>query len=138
MTVAVAWEVTARFAFNAPTRWAYSVTFMLYGAQFMLAAPHTLMHGGHIRTDMFYERWSPRTRARVDLLCYLLLFFPGLACILYAGTVESWHTWQIDERIGGWRGWPFRAVVPFTAVLLILQGVAETVKCLRVLRGART
>ena len=137
MTVAVAWEVTARFAFNAPTKWAYTVTFMLYGAQFMLAGPHTLMQGGHIRTDMFYDKWSPATRARVDMVCYLLVFFPSLACILYAGVAETWHTWEIGERIGGWRAWPFRGIVPLTAALLMLQGVAETAKCARVLRGGR-
>jgi len=136
MTYAISHEVTARYVFNAPTRWVYSVTFMLYGAQFMLAGAHTLMHGGHIRTDMLYERWSPVTRARVDVICYVLLFFPGLACILYAGTVEAWHTWEIGERIGGWRAWPFRAIVPITTVLLMLQGAAETIKCARVLRRA--
>ena len=135
MTYAIAYEVTARYAFNAPTRWAYHVTYMLYGAQFMLAGAHTLMHGGHIRTDMFYERWSPVTRARVDAVFYVLFFFPGLACVLYAGTVEAWHTWQIGERLGGYPAYLFRGIVPLTALLLMLQGVAELIKCVRVLRG---
>jgi TRAP-type mannitol/chloroaromatic compound transport system permease small subunit len=135
MTLAIAYEVTARYAFNAPTRWAYHVTYMLYGAQFMLAGAHTLMHGGHIRTDVFYERWSPATRARVDVVFYVLFFFPGLACVLSAGVAETWQAWQIGERLGGWPVYPFRGIVPLTAALLLLQGVAEVVKCVRVLRG---
>jgi TRAP-type mannitol/chloroaromatic compound transport system permease small subunit len=134
MTLAVAYEVTTRYALRAPTSWAYHVTYLLYGAQFMLAGAHTLMHGGHIRTDVFYERWSPRARARVDTVFYLLFFFPGLACVLYAGAVEAGHAWQIGERIGGWPAYWFRGVIPLTAALLILQGVAETVKSVRVLR----
>jgi TRAP-type mannitol/chloroaromatic compound transport system permease small subunit len=135
MTLAIAYEVTARYAFNAPTQWAYHVTYMLYGAQFMLAGAHTLMHGGHIRTDMFYQRWSAATRARVDALFYVVFFFPGLACVLYAATVEAWHAWEIGERLGGRPAYLFRGIVPLTAALLILRGVAELVKCVRVLRG---
>ncbi|HXH81996.1 MAG TPA: TRAP transporter small permease subunit [Candidatus Tectomicrobia bacterium] len=139
MTLAVAWEVTARYAFNAPTIWAYDVTYMLFSTQFMLAAAYTLLRGGHIRTDVFYERWSPRTRATVDAVSYVFFFFPGLLFVLYAGSVEAWYAWQIDER-SDWTPWrpviyPLKAVIPVTAVLLLLQGFAELVRCLRVIRG---
>ncbi|HXG05542.1 MAG TPA: TRAP transporter small permease subunit, partial [Candidatus Binatia bacterium] len=138
MTLAVAYEVVARYAFNAPTVWAYDLTYMLYGAQFMLAAAYTLRRGGHIRTDVFYERWSPRTRAAVDALGYLLFFFPGLLFVLYAGGVEAWHAWQITERSDAtpWRPvlYPLKAVIPLSALLLLLQGVSEVVKCWQVIR----
>ena len=141
MTVAVVYEVVARYAFGAPTKWSYEVTYMTYGAQFMLAAAYTLLKGGHIRTDVFYERWSPRTRATIDTLCYVLFFFPGLLFILYAGAVETRFAWEIGERtglrIGPWpvRMYVFKAVIPVTAALLLLQGVAELLRCLRVVRG---
>jgi TRAP-type mannitol/chloroaromatic compound transport system permease small subunit len=139
MTLAVTYEVIARYAFNAPTIWAYDTTYMLFSTQFMLAAAYTLLKGGHIRTDVFYERWSPRTRATVDAVCYVLFFFPGLVFVLYAGTVEAWHAWQIGER-SDWSAWrpviyPLKAVIPVTAALLLLQGFSELVKCLRVIRG---
>src|SRR4029453_12486462 len=70
MTVAVVYEVVARYAFHAPTKWSYEVPYITYGAQFMLAAAYTLLKGGHIRTDVFYERWSAKTRATVDTICY--------------------------------------------------------------------
>src|SRR5512145_2717251 len=66
LTLAVSYEVGARYLFNAPTQWASTITYMLYGTQFMLAAAYTLLKDGHIRTDVFYGRWSPRTRAIVD------------------------------------------------------------------------
>jgi TRAP-type mannitol/chloroaromatic compound transport system permease small subunit len=138
MTLAVFYEVVARYAFNAPTIWAYDVTYMLYGAQFMLAAAYTLLKGGHIRTDVFYERWSPRRRAIVDMICYLLFFFPGLAFILYASGVEAWHAWRVGER-SDWTPWrpilyPLKAMIPLSTLLLILQGVAEVIRCARVIR----
>jgi TRAP-type mannitol/chloroaromatic compound transport system permease small subunit len=139
MTLAVAYEVTARYAFNAPTVWAYDLTYMLYCAQFMLAAAYTLLKGGHIRTDVFYERWSAKTRATIDTVSYVFFFLPGMLFVLYAGGVEAWHAWQIGER-SDWTPWrpviyPLKAVIPLTALLLVLQGLSELVKCARVIRG---
>jgi TRAP-type mannitol/chloroaromatic compound transport system permease small subunit len=114
---------------------------MTYGAQFMLAAAYTLLKGGHIRTDVFYERWSAKTRATIDAICYLLFFFPGLLFILYAGAVEAWFAWEIGERtalrIGSvpWPMYPFKAVIPMTAALLLLQGLSELIRCGRAIRG---
>jgi TRAP-type mannitol/chloroaromatic compound transport system permease small subunit len=141
MTLAVGYEVAARYAFNAPTIWAYDLTYMLYGAQFMLAAAYTLLRDGHIRTDVFYEHWSPRTRATIDAVSYVLFFFPGMLFILYAGGVEAWHSWLIGER-SDWTPWrpilyPLKAVIPLSALLLILQGLSELIKSLRVISGRR-
>jgi TRAP-type mannitol/chloroaromatic compound transport system permease small subunit len=134
MTVAVAWEVVARYVFNAPTRWAGHVSTTLYGSQFMLAAAYTLRQGGHIRTDVFYERWSPRTRALVDAVSYLGFFFPGMLGIFYAGVAEAWQAWRIGERAGLWPAYLFKGVIPFTAVLLTLQGLSELIKSMQVIR----
>jgi TRAP-type mannitol/chloroaromatic compound transport system permease small subunit len=142
MTVAVSYEVIARYAFNAPTKWSYEAGYMLYGAQFMLAAAYTLLRGGHIRTDVFYERWSPKTRATIDAICYVLFFFPGMACILYAGAVEARYAWEIGERTGlriisvGMPMYVLKAVIPVTAGLLLLQGVAELIRCARTIRAS--
>ncbi len=135
MTLAVAYEVAARYVFNAPTKWAYNLTYMFYGSQFMLAAAYTLLMGGHVRTDVFYERWSARTRATIDGVSYVLFFFPGMLFILYAGAVEARFAWEIGERAGGWPIYPFKAVIPLTAALLMLQGLSELIKCARVIRG---
>ena len=143
MTVAVAYEVAARYLFNAPTKWTYEVGYMTYGAQFMLAAAYTLRRSGHIRTDVFYERWSARTRATIDAISYLLFFFPGMAFFLYAGAVEAWFAWEIGERtalrIGSvpWPMYPLKAVIPVSAALLLLQGVSELLRCARVIRARR-
>jgi len=139
MTLAISYEVAARYAFNAPTVWAYDVTYMLFGGQFMLAAAYTLLKGAHIRTDVFYERWSPRTRATIDLVSYVFFFFPGMLFVLYAGAGEAWSSWLINER-SDWTPWrpvlyPIKAVIPVTAVLMLLQGFVELVKCVRVIRG---
>jgi TRAP-type mannitol/chloroaromatic compound transport system permease small subunit len=126
------YEVVARYVFNRPTEWAYDTSYMLYGSLFMLGAGYTLLKGGHIRTDIFYQNWSPRTRAGVDALLYLLLFFPGIFFFFWMGSVEAAHSWSIGERSDAspWRPivYPFKTVIPVGAALLLLQGVSEFIK----------
>jgi len=133
MVMSLVWEVTARYGFNAPTEWAYDMTFMLYGTFFMLGSAWTLQRGGHIRTDSFYAKWTKRTQARVDLACYLVFFFPSIAIFAWLGWEYFWKSFQQNERIvtSPWLPivWPFKFMMPASAVLLLLQGVSECLKC---------
>jgi TRAP-type mannitol/chloroaromatic compound transport system permease small subunit len=135
------YEVFARYLFNAPTEWAYDVSYMLYGTFFMLGAGYALFRGGHIRTDMLYQNWSPRRQGTVDAVCYLFLFFPAMLFFLWMGGVEAWHAWEIGERSdqSPWRPilYPFKAVIPVTAAMLLAQGVSEFLKSVYAMRTNR-
>jgi TRAP-type mannitol/chloroaromatic compound transport system permease small subunit len=137
----LAWEVIARYVFNAPTIWAYDVSYMLYGAFFMLGAGYALYRGGHIRTDMLYQNWSPRRQGPVDAACYLFLFFPAMAFLFWMGWQEFWHAWEIGERSDAspWRPilYPLKAVIPVTALMLLVQGVSEFLKSVYAVRANR-
>lgn len=126
------YEVVVRYMFNAPTIWAYDLSYMLYGSHFMLGAAYTLLKGGHIRTDIFYQNWSPRTQGLVDALLYLLLFFPGMIFFFWMGGQEALHSIQIGERSDAspWRPivYPLKMVLPVTALLILIQGVSELIK----------
>jgi len=134
------YEVVIRYV-ATPTQWAYDTSYMLYGAMFMLGAAYTLYRGAHIRTDFLYQKWSVRTQATVDALCYLLLFFPGIAVFLWLGGEFAWNSWLRDERTAGssWMPiiYPLKAVIPVAAALLLLQGVSEFLKCIHALRTGR-
>ena len=65
--------------------WAFDVTYMLYGALFMLGAAYALHKGAHIRTDFFWENFSPRTKGLIDSISYLLFFFPSLIALGIVG-----------------------------------------------------
>ena len=140
LMVGTTYEVIVRYAFNAPTIWAYDLSYMLYGAHFMLGAAYTLLKGGHIRTDIFYQNWSTRTQGWVDFLLYLLLFFPGIIFFFWMGSQEGLQSLRIWERSDAspWRPvvWPLKMVLPVTAMLLLIQGVSELIKSLHMaLRG---
>jgi TRAP-type mannitol/chloroaromatic compound transport system permease small subunit len=137
----LAWEVVARYVFAAPTVWAYDLSYMLYGAFFMLGAGYALFRGGHIRTDMLYQNWSPRRQGAIDAVCYLFLFFPAMLFLLWMGGQEAWHAWEIGERSDAspWRPvlYPLKAVIPVTAAMLLLQGISEFLKSLYAVRTGR-
>ena len=133
LALAVTYEVVARYVFNSPTIWAYDVSYMLYGTIFMLGAAYALHKGAHIRTDFFYERWSVRTRGMIDAVAYLGFFFPSLILFLVVSWGEGWYAFTINEvsEQTPWRPilWPLKMVVPLTCLLLLIQGLSETIKC---------
>jgi TRAP-type mannitol/chloroaromatic compound transport system permease small subunit len=139
--ISLTYEGIARYLFNAPTLWAYDVSYMLYGALFMLGAHYTLLRGAHIRTDMLWDKFTPRTKGRIDTVAYVFFFFPAMILLLYASVDEAWHAWQLGElsEQTAWRPllWPFKAVVPLTALLLLIQGVSELLKSLYAARTGR-
>jgi TRAP-type mannitol/chloroaromatic compound transport system permease small subunit len=141
MTIAVTWEVVARHFFRAPTMWAFDVTYMLYGTHFMLGTAYTLMRIGHVRTDMLYQNWSVRRQNWVDATGYVLFFFPAMLFFLYYGWQEASHSWAIGETSDAspWRPivYPFKTVIPVTALLLLIQGVGEVMKNIYAIRTGR-
>ena len=134
MVVALVYEVFARYLFNAPTVWAYDVTYMLYGTHFMLGSAYTLAVQGHIRTDFFYRLWPPRWQGAVDATLYACLFFPAIGFFFWESSDFALTSWERGE-LGISSPWnppiyPFKTMIPITAVLLILQGISEFIKSL--------
>ena len=132
LVLAVAYEVIARYAFDAPTIWSFDVTYMLYGTIFMLGAAYALHKGAHIRTDFFFEKWSIRTQGTIDSIAYVVFFFPSIIMFGWVGWTEGYYAFQIGETSEQtpWRPilWPFKLVVPLACLLLLVQGVSETIK----------
>jgi TRAP-type mannitol/chloroaromatic compound transport system permease small subunit len=141
LVAGLTYEVIARYVFHAPTIWAYDVAYMLYGTHFMLGAAYTLYKGGHIRTDIFYQNWSARTRGIIDATLYLFFFFPGIALFFWMGLQEALHSWDIREvsDASPWRPiiYPFKAVIPIALLLLMIQGVSEFLKSAHAARTGR-
>ena len=132
LVLVVGYEVIARYAFGAPTVWSFDLTYMLYSTIFMLGSAYALHKGAHGRTDFFFEKWSIRTRNMIDSVAYIVLFFPALCVFLIVSGHEAWYAFDIGETSEQtpWRPilWPFKSVVPLTCLLLLIQGISETIK----------
>jgi len=138
MVLSLCYEVVARYVFNAPTQWAYDMTFMLYGTFFMLGAAFTLQRKGHVRTDSLYAGWSPRRQAMVDLGGHFLMLLPFAGVLLFVGWGYFVKAYVTNETFvsSAWQPitWPFKLAMPLTGLLLLIQGVSECLKCLHTLK----
>jgi len=137
LVLELVYDTAARYLFNAPTSWSYDMSYMLYGAIFMLGAAHTLHIDRHVRIETFYGKLSARGKALVDGIGYLLFFFPVVGCLLYFGSEFALRSWKMFE-VGSESMWqppiyPFKTILPLAAALLLLQGASEFLRCVRVL-----
>jgi TRAP-type mannitol/chloroaromatic compound transport system permease small subunit len=138
LTLAVCYEVFSRYVMNRPTAWAYDVSYILYGTLFMTAGAYALARNGHVRGDFLYRNWPPRTQAKMDLALYLLFYFPGIIALIYSGWEFSKFAWTLNERSAfspdGPIVWPFKAVIPVVGVLMLLQGIVESIRCVQCIK----
>ena len=132
MIIALIYEVFARYVFQRPTIWSYEITYMIYGTHFLLGAAYTLRVKGHIRIDLLYMRFSQRGRALIDVIGYLVIFFPIMAILVVSSYDMAKDAYMIREvsQFTPWQPilWPFKSVICVGFSLLILQGVAEFIR----------
>ena len=128
------YEVISRYALNDPTIWALDLTTMTFGAMFMLGSAFALLKGAHVRTDMLWDKFSERTKGRIDSIAYIVFFLPTMAVLVYASIDDFMYSMSINERSnsGAWAPiiWPLRAVIPLACAMLFIQGVSELMKSL--------
>ncbi|WP_274627281.1 TRAP transporter small permease subunit [Arvimicrobium flavum] len=139
MTLGVGYEVVARYLFNAPTPWAFDLSYMLYGALFMMAGAYTLSRDGHVRGDFIYRLWQPRTQAGVELVLFFLFFFPGILALIFAGWRYAGRSWRYLEvstmSPANIPIFQFKSIIVAAGVLLFLQGIAQVFRCIICLRS---
>jgi len=127
-------EVFMRYVFKDPTIWALDVTTMSFGAFFMLGSGLALLRGAHVRTDMLWDKFSDRTKGRIDSIAFIVFFLPTMAVLFYISIDDFLYSMDINEKSnsGAWQPiiWPLRGVIPVTFAILFLQGISELLKSL--------
>jgi TRAP-type mannitol/chloroaromatic compound transport system permease small subunit len=138
LTLGTCFEVFVRYLLNDPTSWAFDLSYLMYGAVFYMAGAYTLSRGGHVRADMFYRKWPERSQATVELVLYVLFFFPGILALVIAGSGYGLESMRIREvsvnSPAGVPIWPLKMMIPVGGALIALQGFAEVLRCLVCLR----
>ena len=130
------YEVVVR-KLGHPTLWANDIATMAYGAHFFLAAAYTLQLQKHIRTDFLSRNWSLKTQVRMDLAQYLLIFLPGMVMFTWISYEFARESWDLKEALmTTWRppAYYYKSVIPLSSALLLLQGLAEVLKCVKTLQ----
>lgn len=137
LTLLISWEVFSRYVLNKPHAWVLDAQIMMYGLLFMSAGAYTLAKSGHVRGDVLYGFFQPRTQAAVDLTLYILFFLPGIVALTYAGWFFANESLAIREQTFNADPlpvYPFKFVVPIAGAFLLLQGLVEIIRCVMCLQ----
>jgi len=137
MTV-VCVEVFKRYALNAPTAWIYDANNMMYGTLFMMCGAYTLSKDGHVRGDFLYGSMRPRVQAGLDLALYITFFLPGVGALTLAGWDYFQDSLAMHEQTFNATPlpvYPFKFIIPVAGAIVLLQGLAEILRCLVCLRS---
>ena len=139
LTFSVSYEVFVRYVLNQPTVWAFDMMIQMYGALFLMAGPYALAQDSHVRGDVLYRLFPVRVQAFIDFILYLLFFFPGMLALFWFGAEiasDSWRykevSWNSPARI---QIYFFKTLIPVAGVLLIIQGIAELIRCWKAMRS---
>ena len=138
LTFGVSYEVFVRYALNAPTTWAFDMSYITYGALFLMTGAYALSRNGHVRGDVLYRFWRPRVQASMDLALYFIFFMPAVLAFIYSGWGYAAMSIRFREvsifSPAGVPVFPLKTLVPVTGVFLLLQGVAEIIRCVLCIR----
>ncbi len=137
-TLISAGNAIMRYGFSISSNAWLEIQWYLFGLIFLLGAGYTLKHNGHVRIDVIYGRFSPRTQAWVDLLGGLLFLLPMSGLIAWLGWgffTASFAVGETSPDAGGLLRWPIKLVVPLGFALLFLQGISEVIKRVAFLKG---
>ena len=133
LTFTTSYEVFARYIFGAPTEWAFDASYMLYGTLFMMGGAYALARNAHVRGDFIYRSWSPRRQATMDIVLYILFFFPGMLAFVYSGYGFAELSRRMNEHSSaspnGPIVWPFKWLIVIVGCLMVAQGIVEVIRC---------
>jgi TRAP-type mannitol/chloroaromatic compound transport system permease small subunit len=138
LTLMISWEVFSRYVLDRPHAWAFDVMIIMYGTLFMMAGAYTLAKAGHVRGDVLYGFFEPRTQATIDLILYIVFFLPGVFALTYAGYFFAAESWAMNEHSSitaeGPPIYPFKLALPLAGAFLFMQGLVEIVRCVVCIR----
>jgi TRAP-type mannitol/chloroaromatic compound transport system permease small subunit len=147
LTLGVSYEIFVRKALRDPTVWAFDLSYLMYGALFMMAGAYALSRDAHVRGDVIYRLWPQRVQASIELVLYFVFFLPGMAALVYAGFTYAGESWSYhpfgpaggagEISINSPAGIPIsplKTILPMAALFCLIQGVAEVIRCVICLR----
>jgi TRAP-type mannitol/chloroaromatic compound transport system permease small subunit len=129
----IIYDVILRYVFEEPTRWAFDVTKQLFGFYFVMLGGYALRHRAHVQVDILTERLSPPVLKVVEVLGYLIFFFPFTWVFLTRSYEFAMRSWAQGETTYGaiqMPVYPLKMAMCLAAGLLLIQGISEVLKIL--------
>ncbi len=133
----VCWEVMMRYAFGAPTSWAFELTVFLYGVHYSIALAYAHKYNTHVAIDVFEARLKERPRLILRVITNAAMFIPSVGLLTYytcAMAVTSWQQWEHASSSWAPAVYPYKTLMAIGFILLWLQGVAKLIQDIRALK----
>src|SRR3546814_90549 len=134
LTVAMVYEVFARYVFDAPTVWSFDIAYMSNGALFMLGVAWVLKEDAHIRIDVLSKKLPPKLAGAIETVVFLVILAPSFAMLSSVAVEHTWRAWLENEveTVSPWAPlmWPFYLLIAIGLIALTLQLVAEGLRAL--------
>lgn len=127
----IIYEVFMRYALHQPTRWSFDVTKQLYGFYFIMLGAYALKHQAHVRVDLLIQRFSPAVQRWVEVIGYLVFFFPFVWIFLtrsYAFAARSFAQGETTYGAVQIPVYPLKMAMVVAAALLLIQGVVRVIR----------
>ncbi len=138
LTLGTSYEVFVRYVLNDPTAWAFDMSYILYGGLFLMSGAYALSRNAHVRGDVLYRLWPARVQGSVELVLYLIFFFPGVTSLIIAGFGYAHDSFGYREvSVNSPVGvpiWQLKALIPLAGLMLFIQGVAQVIRCILAIR----
>ena len=138
LTLGTSYEVFVRYVLNDPTAWAFDMSYILYGALFLMSGAYALSRNAHVRGDVLYRLWPVRWQAGVELVLYFIFFFPGVTSLVIAGYGYAHDSFGYREvSVNSPVGvpiWQLKSLIPLAGTMLFVQGVAQVIRCILALK----
>ena len=134
LTLGTSYEVFVRYILNDPTAWAFDMSYILYGALFLMSGAYALSRNAHVRGDVLYRLWPVRVQGTVELVLYFIFFFPGVTSLIIAGYGYAHDSFGYREvSVNSPVGvpiWQLKALIPLAGIMLFIQGIAQVIRCI--------
>ena len=137
LIIVVVFEVFMRYAFNAPTSWAFELTVFLYGVHFCFALAYAHKHNTHVAIDVFEARLPTRPRLILRIVTNAVLFVPSVGLLTFYMCVMAANSWQQWEHASSsWAPaiYPLKTLMTLGFILFFLQGLAKLIQDIRSLK----
>ncbi len=138
LTLGTSYEVFMRYVLNNPTSWAFDMSYILYGALFIMAGAYALSRDAHVRGDVIFRLLRPRLQASIELVLYFIFFYPGVTALIIAGYGYAHDSFGYREvSVNSPVGvpiWQLKALIPLAGIMLFIQGIAQVIRCILCIR----
>ena len=134
-------EVITRRVFNSPNIWSYDVIDTFYAMHFMLLGSYTLLKKGHVSVDIFTVLVSKKIQSILQIITYVIFFFPFIFVLFYVGFNSSVQSWGDFERTSV--GIPLvmpimKTMLPLCSLFLFIQSIPEIIRHIGIIREDKT